>query len=92
MNEIVREENLTDTFPYLDNVMISGETEKHDNNVENLMKVGKKRRLTLNDSKTIRKVTTINTFGYCVGNGKIKHDPERMKPLQEISPLKLWTA
>ena len=28
MNEIVREENLTDTFPYLDNIIIGGETKK----------------------------------------------------------------
>lgn len=82
MNEIVKEENLTDTFPYLDNVIIGGETEEeHDNNVENFMRVVRKRHLTLNTSKTINKVTTLNTLGYCVGNGKIKPDPERMKPL-----------
>ena len=66
MNEIVREENLTDTFPYLDNVIMGGETEKHDINVENFMRIVKKDWLTLNDSKTIRKVTTINTLGYIV--------------------------
>lgn len=57
MNEIVKEENLTDTFPYLDNVIIGGETEEeHDNNVENFMRVVRKRHLTLNNSKTIKKV------------------------------------
>ena len=62
INEIVIEENLTDIFPYLDNVIIGGETEKqHDNNVENFMRVVKKRGLNRNDSKTIREVTTINT-------------------------------
>lgn len=89
MNEIVKEENLTDTFPYLDNVIIGGETEEeHDNNVENFMRVVRKRHLTLNTSKTINKVTTLNTLRYCVGNGKIKPDPERMKPLQELPPPK----
>lgn len=89
MNEIVKEENLTDTFPYLDNVIIGGETEEeHDNNVENFMRVVRKRHLTLNTSKTINKVTTLNTLGYCVGNGKIKPDPERMKPFQELPPPK----
>ena len=77
MNEIVKEENLTDTFPYLDNIIISGETERqHDNNVENLMREVKKRCLTLKDSKTIRKIAMINTLGYCVRNGKIKSDPK----------------
>ena len=89
MNEIVIEENLTDTFPYLDYVIIDGETEKqYDNNVENFMRVVRERCLILNDSKTIRKVTKINTLRYYVGNGKIKPDPERMKPLQELPPPK----
>lgn len=89
MNEIVKEENLTDTFPYLDNVIIGGETEEeHDNNVENFMRAVRKRHLTLNTSKTINKVTTLNNLGYCVGNGRIKPDPERMKPLQELPPPK----
>ena len=52
------------------------------------MRVVKKRCLTLNDSKTIRKVTTINNLGYCIRNGKIKPDPEQMKPLQELTPPK----
>ena len=85
MNNIVKSEKLIDTFPYLDNVIIGGETEEeHDKNVENFLKVVKERDLTLNDSKTIEKVTSLNTLGYCVGQGKIKPDPERMKPLQEL--------
>ena len=56
--------------------------------MENFMRSVEKRCLTLNDSKTIRKVTTINNLGYCVGNGKIKPDPEWMKPLQELPPSK----
>ena len=52
------------------------------------MKVVKKRCLILKDSKTIRQVTTMNTLEYCVGNGKIKPDPKRIKPLQELPPPK----
>ena len=48
------------------------------------MRVVKKRCLILNDSKNLWKVAMINTLGYCVGNGKIKPDPERMKSLQEL--------
>ena len=49
--------------------------------MENFMRV-------VNDSKTIREVTMRNILGYCVGNGKVKPDPERMKPLQELPLLK----
>lgn len=60
--------------------LITGDvTEKEHKNEEFL----KKRNLTLNDSKTIRNVTILNTL-YFVGNGIIKTDPEGMKPLQEI--------
>ena len=52
------------------------------------MRVVKKRCFILNDSKTIKEVTTRNTLGYCVGNGTIKPDPERMKPLQKLPLLK----
>ncbi|XP_064081956.1 uncharacterized protein LOC135198315 [Macrobrachium nipponense] len=44
------------------------------------------RNLTLNATKTIKSVHTINNLGYCVGNGVIKPDMERLRPLQEIPP------
>lgn len=43
INIIVKEETLKDRFPYLDNVIIGGETEVHDKNLEEFLKVVNKK-------------------------------------------------
>ena len=87
MDKLVSEENLKDTFPYLDNVTIAGHTqEEHDSNVEKFLHIVKQRNFTLNESKTVKSVPSINVLGYCVGNKVIKPDSERLKPLQELPP------
>ena len=49
MDRIIAEEQLTDTFPYLDNITVAGSTlEEHDSNVAASLKVVSKRSLTLN--------------------------------------------
>ncbi|XP_076033649.1 uncharacterized protein LOC143020786 [Oratosquilla oratoria] len=79
MDKLVKEENLQCTFPYLDNITIAGRTqEEHDRNVQHFLEVIHNRNLTLNTSKTIKSVRSINILGYCVGNGIIKPDPGRL--------------
>lgn len=43
INIIVKEETLKDRFTYLDNVIIKGETEVHDKNLEEFLKVVNKK-------------------------------------------------
>ena len=48
------------------------------------------KKLTLNEAQTKMSVPSINILGYQVGNGSIKPDPERLRPLQEFpSPMNL---
>ena len=85
MDEVVTEAKLTDTFPYLDNVTIGGHNQQeHDKNVNKFLKAIKHRNLTLNEAKTVSSVNEINILGYCVGNGSIRPDPERLKPLKKL--------
>jgi hypothetical protein len=87
MDAIVEEEKLEDTFPYLDNVTIAGHNQaEHDKNVNRFLSAVKSRNLSLNDSKTIKSVTSINVLGYNVGSGSVKPDTERLRPLQEFPP------
>ena len=87
MNKIVEDEGLKDTFPYVDNVIIGGMNDaEHDENEARFLEIAKKRNLTFNDSKTIRKVPQIPTLGYVVGNGVVKPDPDRLRALQEMPP------
>ena len=84
---MIDDTNLRDTFPYLDNITVAGRSqEEHDQNVARLLNVLKQKNWTLNHSKTISSVFSINIFGYCVGHGIIKPDPERLEPLQNLLP------
>ena len=46
----------------------------------------RRQNFTLNEIKTISSVSDIKILGYVVGNKCIKPDPERMKPLLNLSP------
>ena len=46
----------------------------------------KKYDINLNDLKTTESQTTIPLMGYIVSHGVMKPDPERMRPLMEMSP------
>ena len=83
MDRIVAEEQLKDTFPYLDDITVAGSNqEEHDPNV----KIVSKRNLTLNESKPLLLSSTINDLGYLIGNSVVRTDPERLCPLQELPP------
>ena len=89
MDELVTNSGLKDTFPYLDNVTVAGRNRKeHDTNVKALFDAFRKHGVTLNESKTVESVTEINILGYCVGNGQIKPDPDRLRPLLDLPPPK----
>ena len=93
MDELVTNSGLKDTFPYLDNVTVAGRNrEEHDTNVKALFDAFRKHGMTLNESKAIESVTEINNLGYCVGNGQIKPNPNRLRPLSELPPPKYAKA
>ena len=87
MGNLVQVEGLKDTFPYLDNMTVAGHTqEEHDRNVKRLLESLQRRKWILNNSKTISSDSSINILGYFVGNGIIKPDPERLRPLEQLPP------
>lgn len=87
MDRFVEDEGLKNTFPYLDNITVAGHNqEEHDANVKRFREAIERRNLTLNESKTVESKSSINLLGYCVGNGTITPDQERLRPLQEFPP------
>ena len=91
MDNIIREEGLTDTFVYLDDVTIGGEDQaQHDLNVKHFEYVCKTRNLTLNNKKTIRNVAEVDILGYRVGNKIIRPGPEKLKRLETFPPPKTF--
>ena len=87
MNEMVKEENLKDTYPYMHDVTVAEETKaEHDRNVRAFETVCIKRHITINEKKTICRVTQSDILDYRAGKGKMGPDPERLRPLQEMEP------
>ena len=85
VDEVAEKESLEGTFPYMDNVTVGGmDQEDHDKNVKKFRDVAKMYNLTINESKTISSVPEINILGYCVSQGVIRPDPERLQALMEL--------
>ena len=87
MDKVVDEEGLKDTFPYVDNIKIAGRNQQeHDEKGKKFHEAIQLRNLTLNETKSEVSKASINVLGYCVGDGVIKPDQERLRPLQDYPP------
>ena len=87
INDVITQEELSDTFPYLDNVTVAGiDQADHDRNDAAFREMIKRRNLTLNKSKTVHSVSVIDILGYRVSHYNIMPDPERLRLLQEFPP------
>ena len=87
MNEFIEDEELSDTFAYLDNITICGRTQKeHDDNLEKFLQSARKMNLTYNEDKCIFSVNKLCILGYVIENGTIKPDPNRLQPMRDMPP------
>ena len=78
MDNIIKEEKLKVTFPYLDDITVAGVNQAdHDKNVETFLDVEKRQNLTLNHAKSVISASSINVLRYLVRDGNIRPDPER---------------
>ena len=85
LDDIIESEELRDTFAYVDNVTICGNTqEEHDANLNKFLDVAKKYNMTFNDDKSIISTTSIQLLGHMISKGTIRPDPDRLHPLQEL--------
>ena len=85
IDQIIEDEGLTGTFPYLNDVTICGENqEQQDRNLERFLAAAKKYDLTLYTDKCKFSVESINLVGYVISNKTIRPDPELLRPLLEL--------
>lgn len=85
IDKIINDENLQDTFPYVDDVTVCGVSqEAHDRNLERFLNAAKRYNLSLNENKCVFSATTINLLGYKITQGTIQPDPERLRPLTNL--------
>ena len=87
MDDIISDENLPDTFVYVDNITVCGRNrEEHDANLNKFLSVAGRYNLTLNYDKCVFSAKSIDLLGYMIADGTIKPDLERLRPLRELSP------
>ena len=87
IDNFIAEENLQDTFAYIDDVTICGrDQDEHDRNLKLFLEAAERKNLTLNDNKSTFSSRSIHLLGYVVSEGEIKPDPERLKPLKQLPP------
>lgn len=85
IDQIVQDEGLEGTFPYLDNVTICGKTQQeHDRNLEKFLAAAQKYNLTLNKRKYNFSARSVTLLGYVISNKTIKLDPDRLQPLLSL--------
>ncbi|XP_059059911.1 uncharacterized protein LOC131853113 [Achroia grisella] len=82
MQFFISNENLTDTYVYLDDVTVYGKDKlTHDANLAKFMATVAKYKITLNKDKCNFGSETINILGYTIENNVVRPDKERLKPL-----------
>jgi hypothetical protein len=87
IDQIIKAENIHDTFAYIDNVTICGRSRvEHDQNLDSFLKAATKYGITFNDTKSVTASKEICLLGYLVSKGVIKPDPERMQPIRKLPP------
>ena len=85
MDEFIKEENLKDTFPYLDDITICGRDQsEHDRNLQEFLAAAQRKKLTYNKDKCIFSTTVLKILGSEISNGEIRPDPERLQPLKDL--------
>ena len=85
MDDIISKEGLHETYAYLDNITICGkDQDSHDLNVQKFYDAAKKYNLNFNPDKTVSSKRAINLLGYCISNGEIRPDPERLSALDDL--------
>ena len=85
MDDIISKEGLLDTYAYLDNITICGKDQSpHDINVQKFYEAAEKYNLNFNPDKTVSSKRSINLLGYCISNGEIWPDPERLIALDDL--------
>ncbi|XP_072324752.1 uncharacterized protein [Scyliorhinus torazame] len=85
MDQMVDQNRLRATFPYLDNVTICGHNQQdHDVNLTKFLQTAKRLNLTYNEAKCVFGTTRLAILGYVVENGVLGPDPDRLRPLLEL--------
>jgi len=72
---------------YLDDKAVTGATlEEHDKNLKLLLDAADECNLTLNETKSKFRTTTLDMLGCRISHNQVKPDPQRLQPLLDLPP------
>ena len=87
MDNFIRNEELSKTFAYLDDITICDHDQAHnDKNLTNFLAAAQRKNSTLSEAKCMFSTRQLNILGSSVSEGEIRTDPERLKPLHMLQP------
>ena len=85
INQIISYYKCEGTFAYLDNITVCGKTKKkHDENLKQFLEAASDCNLTLNENKCVFATKELKLLGYCISDGDMRPDPERVKPITNL--------
>ena len=85
MMRLIEDYRLKGVFPYLDNMTICGHNQSdHDINLKAFLDAAQDVNLKFNDSNSVFSTRRLPLLGYVIEKRTIRHDPERLRPLNEL--------
>lgn len=85
IDNVIETNDCQATYPYIDNIIIGGDSQAdHDKKLAHFLQVAEKYNLTLNENECVFSTKCIKVLGYCIEEGAISPDPDRVQPLLDL--------
>ena len=86
IGQLIDKYRLKEVYAYVDNITVSGyDKADHDLKLKALLAASEAENLTFNTDKCVFEKNQIDLLEYRVSHLKIRPDPERLRPLRELS-------
>ena len=85
MDKLIKENDLPDTYAYLDDITISSSSpESHAISIAKFKKMARENNLTINEQKSRFNLSEIKLLGYEIKNHTLSPDKDRIAPLEKF--------
>jgi len=85
IDNFIKRFNLKKVYAYLDDLTVTRATlAEHDMNLKLLLDAADECNLTLNETKSKFRTTTLDMFGHRISHNQVKPDPQRLQPLLDL--------
>jgi len=86
IDNVIKRYNLKKVYAYVDDITVTGATlAEHDMNLKLLLDAAECN-LSLNETKSKFRITTLDRLGYRISHNQVRPDPQRLQPLLDLQP------